>query len=251
MNTLEYFLLIIIVVLLAFIISQKCKLSKNKLLRKKIRADRHNLYQEKIEINKQNLALEGQNRLHEADRLKFQLQPHTVNNILANLRSLSRRMSKGMDSLSETLDYILYKGSDQMVSIEDEILFLKKYLDLQDLFIVNIDAIKLEKSRVDEASPYYTKNCIPHLVSAYFIENAFKHGDTNHPEFLRIKISLTGHQFELRVVNRIATNKVIKPGGIGLANMEKRLSILLNQKFEIKNSRSDFEYHTSLTVYLN
>jgi two-component system LytT family sensor kinase len=138
---------------------------------------------ERDEIAIENRNLIADNALLEAEHLKFQLQPHTLNNILANLKVIASKLNKGMDSLSETLDYILYKGNTHLVSVEDELNFIKKYLALNDLFTSEIDSIKTDNSQVKTTSKYYTTKCIPHLITAYFIENAFKHGDVNHPEF--------------------------------------------------------------------
>lgn len=57
-----------------------------------------------------------------------------------NLKLIAKKLNKGMDALSETLDYILYKGNEKhLVSIEDEFNFIRKYLTLNDLFIREIN----------------------------------------------------------------------------------------------------------------
>jgi LytS/YehU family sensor histidine kinase len=195
--------------------------------------------------------LEAENALLEAEHLKFQLQPHTLNNILANLKVIANKLNKGMDALSETLDYILYKGNHHLVSVEDELNFIKKYLALNDLFISEIDSIKVHESQVNRQSVHYSQKCVPHLISAYFIENAFKHGDVNHPEFLTISISLTNTQFEIKVVNRIKQKpSVAKSGGIGLSNMKKRLELLMAGKYQITNQCTEQLYYSTLTINL-
>lgn len=107
-------------------------------------------------ITRENTRLIADNALLEAEHLKFQLQPHTLNNILTNLKVIASKLNKGMDSLSETLDYILYKGNTHLVSVKDEITFIQKYLALNDLFISEIDSIKFDGSQVNSSSKYYT-----------------------------------------------------------------------------------------------
>jgi len=199
-------------------------------------------------ISTENARLLADKALLEAEHLKFQLQPHTLNNILTNLKLIAKKLHNGMDSLSETLDYILYKGNTHLVSVQDEITFIKKYLALNDLFISEIDSIKFDSSQVISNSKYFTSNCVPHLITAYLIENAFKHGDVNHPEFLKIQLKLSDTTFEMNVVNRIRQKPNGTKGGLGLTNMKKRLDLLLTGKYEIKNSCNEQEYISNLTI---
>jgi LytS/YehU family sensor histidine kinase len=185
----------------------------------------------------------------EANQLKFLLQPHTLNNVLSNLKVFSNKLNKGMDSLSEILEYIFYKGENHFVSVQDEIDFVKKYMALNDLFIHEIEAIKIIDSKIDTNSEYYNLECIPHLITAYFLENAFKHGDLNHPEFLRIYISLKDNRFEINVINRVKLDYTEKKSGIGLKNMKKRLNLLMQGKFEIKNSCNEEIYQSTLIIH--
>jgi len=207
-----------------------------------------NEQKQREEISRENARLLADKALLEAEHLKFQLQPHTLNNILTNLKLITKKLHNGMDSLSETLDYILYKGNTHLVSVQDEITFIKKYLALNDLFISEIDSIKFDSSQVISNSKYFTSNCVPHLITAYFIENAFKHGDVNHPEFLKIQLKLSDTAFEMNVVNRIRQKPNGTKGGLGLTNMKKRLDLLLTGKYEIKNSCNEQEYISNLTI---
>jgi two-component system LytT family sensor kinase len=197
---------------------------------------------------KENSQLLANNALLEAEHLKFQLQPHTLNNILANLKLSAAKLNKGMDYLTETLDYILYKGNNHLVSVQDEINFINKYLAINDLFISEIDSIKFDHSQVSCNSKYLTANCVPHLISAYFIENAFKHGDVNHMDFLNIQLKLSDSAFEMNVTNKIRQKPNGAKGGLGLNNMRKRLDLLMPAKYEIKNSCNEQEYISNLTI---
>lgn len=215
------------------------------------------LYSRNEELKRNFEILESENREMkntirelEMEQLKFQLQPHTLNNILANLRSISLRLTKGMDALSNTLDYILYKGKNHLVSVEDELTFLKEYISLNDIFLTEIDAVKIESQEVDKVLPCYTNPCIPHLITAYAIENAFKHGDVHHPEFLRVIVRLHKEGFELEVINRIKPNYQEKEAGIGLINMKKRLSNLYNDAFDLSFSCNEEVYKFKLKIRL-
>lgn len=205
----------------------------------------------KASLTEENRKLLADNAVLEADHLKFQLQPHTLNNILANLKVIASKLNKGLDSLSDTLDYILYSGHSNLVSVKEELGFIHKYLELNDLFISGIESIKIDDKDVNTKSKYYMTACIPHLITAYFIENAFKHGDVNHPEFLRITLKLSDTSFQMSVVNRVRTKSSETKGGLGLSNMKKRLELLLAGKYEIQTESTEQEYKSTLTIKLD
>lgn len=200
------------------------------------------------EISFENRKLIADNAMLEAEHLKFQLQPHTLNNILANLRSIARKLNRGMDSLSGSLEYILYKGKTHFVSVEDEVKFIEQYLALNDLFVTEVDSIKLITDQVDTKSKYYHTPCLPHLITAYFIENAFKHGDQKHPEFLKIQIALTDRYFEIIVTNKFNKQATNGPGGLGLVNMKKRLDLLAEGRYETHFQANNTEYQSKLKL---
>ena len=191
--------------------------------------------------------LEKINVLLQSEHLKFQLQPHTLNNILYRLKILAGKLHQGMDSLSEILDYIIYQGKDNFVNVEEEVDFIKKYIVLGDQFISGIEAISFDSRQILPTSKYYYAKCIPHLITAYFIENAFKHGDTNHPDFLKITAALDDNKFELRVVNKYKP-KTRATEGIGLKNMKERLNTLMPGKYELMTECTGDEYISYLKL---
>lgn len=200
------------------------------------------------ELFEENKKLIASKKMEEAKHLKYQLQPHTLRNMVATLHVASKNLYKGSEALAETLDYVLYNGAEHFVSVQEEINFLETYKSLQGNFVYQINSIKIDKSAVNENSPYFYAACLPHLVTAYFIENAFKHGDVNHPEFLNISLTLSEKYFRMDVVNRISKKPLKDKGGLGLINMEKRLSLLLPGKYEIKKAAAADEYQSSLTI---
>ncbi len=212
----------------------------------------HNLNTANHRLNASNQSLEKENKILEAERLKFQLQPHTINNILANLKALSTKLNNGMVSLSEVLEYIIYKGDQQLVTVKEEIEFIQKYLQLNEQFTDEIDSMLLDDSDIDKMDSFYKKECLPHLISAHFIENAFKHGDNHHPEFLKIKVRLRGNKFHLEVVNKISSkvNASTKEGGVGLTNMRKRLDFIFPDRYDIEQSCNESMYVSKLTLIL-
>jgi LytS/YehU family sensor histidine kinase len=200
------------------------------------------------QLLKENHKLIADNALLEADHLNFQLQPHTLNNILAHLKITANKLNLGLSSLSETLEYILYKGKSHLVSVEEEMSFIKEYLQLNELFIHELDAIDIDYSKVDRNSKYFSSPCIPHLISAYFVENAFKHGVINSKAALKVIVILNDREFVLTVQNKISPHHSKGKGGIGLKNMKNRLELLVPNRHDIQNSSTNEVHHSTLTI---
>lgn len=248
MENLLSIILIILVLILIFIGYQ---LNEVKKMNKKILQRNSFLEDELAKIRTDNSKLTADNALFEINQLKFQLQPHALLGLLANIKRISNKLNRGLDSLTETLEYILYKGdNNHLVSIKDEIKFIDDYLDLNELFISQIDSIKRDFEKVDKNSLYYSSPCIPHLITVYFIENAFKHGDKNHNNFLKVTVKLSENLFELEIENQINSKIELKKGGLGLKNMNKRLELLLDGRYTLDSYIMDQRYYSSLKINL-
>lgn len=197
---------------------------------------------------KRNADISAKNTSLEMHKLKYALQPHTLNNILANLKAMSNQISKSMDSLSDILEYIFYHGENHLESIEHEVEFIKGYVQLQSVFTREIDSIQLNVQHVDKRSSKYSQPIIPHLITAYLIENAFKHGDIHHSEFLKLTISSSENDFSFVVKNKTKPNYESRREGIGLKNMHERLKILKEGKYTFETNKSEDEFTAALTI---
>lgn len=195
--------------------------------------------------------LKFRNTSLETNQLKFALQPHTLNNILGNIKAMSNQISRSMDSLSSIMEYIFYHGEEHYASVEDEVNFIRSYLKLQDAFSKEINNSKLDLSLLDENNMNYSKKVLPHLITAYLIENAYKHGDVNHPDFLNIKLILEDDFFEIEVRNKVRKNYVSHKTGIGLSNMKSRLRHLKDGKHTFSSEQIDDEYIVKLKIKLS
>jgi LytS/YehU family sensor histidine kinase len=142
----------------------------------------------------------------------------------------------------------LYKGSSHLVTVDEEMKFIQEYIRLNELFISEIDAIKEDYSQVNKNSKHFSSPCIPHLITAYFIENAFKHGSINEKDSLKITLKLSDKEFELTVINKMKQKPTTAKGGLGLNNMKKRLELLVVNKYDIKNNITENEFHSTLII---
>jgi LytS/YehU family sensor histidine kinase len=239
----------LILALIVAIVWLAVKLNKANVRNQELDYANSSLSDQNDKLHKENSKLIADNAMLEAEQLKFQLQPHTLGNVVSTINAIAKNLHRGTESLAESLNYILYKGNSHLVSVEDEINFIKKYIQLNQLLYSDIISTSLDDTQVQKASSYYSAPCIPHLISAYLIENAYKHGDKSHHDFMKVVLKLSNQSFEILVVNRLLAQPTMnKVGGLGIKNMEKRLELLLNDRFEVKRSCNENEYITHLII---
>lgn len=202
-----------------------------------------NLEREKKDINEKAVSFE-------TNQLKFQLQPHTLRNVIASLHVASKNLYKGTESLANMLDYVLYNEDRQLVSIEEEVEFLNNYQTLQSRFVYQAQSLQIDTSGINASSTHYKTPCIPHLITGYFVENAFKHGDLNSIGSMKVRLALTEDQFRFEVENRFVPGNDKGTKGIGLENMKKRLELLHPGRFELVQKVENNLFYSSLMINL-
>lgn len=183
--------------------------------------------------------------------LKAQLNPHFLFN---GINSVYHLIGKNNDLAKETLlqfsgllRYQLYETSTHIL-LEKELDYVLKY-------------IKIEETRkgADIRLAYDIQSENPKLKIAPlllipFIENAFKHGSNhldNTTNTISIKIEETGGKLQLNVVN--SSNEATyanNAGGIGLANVKKRLSLLYPDKYQLNIKKEKATHIVDLSISL-
>lgn len=171
----------------------------------------------------------------ELQHLHYQLQPHfffnSLNNIYALVDISPEQAKTSIHSLSKLMRYMLYETNIELVSLTNEIDFMKKYIDLMKLRVT-------DKTVVNYSFPdKETGIKIAPLLFISLIENAFKHGVSASKESL-ISISMTcdNNTILFKIENDNFPKKTDdKSGsGIGLQNLEKRLKLLYAGKHNFK-----------------
>jgi two-component system LytT family sensor kinase len=241
---------LVLLLLLAITIWLFVKLRRARKERDALLVEKKRLEELKDSLNREKVALEAENALLRSDNLKIQLEPHTVTNIMSKLQGHADKLSLGMDAMVSTMNYVLYKSSAHMVSVEEEIGYIEQYVNMHKLLRDEPEGMDVVTD-VDEQSPYYNKPYIPHLITGYLIENAFKHGNFDASEFLRILVTLKGSRFRLEVTNVIGPHKESREGGVGLKNMKERLEVLLGKNYNFEHGQvSDRVYKAVLSIDL-
>ena len=198
--------------------------------------------------------LEKENMQSELKFLKNQINPHFLFNTLNNIYALSLIKSETTPEvilkLSDLLRYMLYECNEPKVMLRNEISYIKNYLDLEKLrqkTDVIIDFL-IEGEITDQK--------ITPLLFTPFLENAFKHGVNKVltdacvrvqivviKKHLKFMVENSKPQFETSVLNT-------HQGGIGLANVKKRLEMLYygNYSLEIENTMTYYKIELSLNL---
>ena len=181
--------------------------------------------------------LETRTMQTELNFLKSQINPHFLFNTLNSLYALTLKKSDAAPEvvikLSEMMRYMLYECNEPEVPLSKEVNYIRNYLDLERLRHKDLD-IKFEV----EGSTGDLK--IAPLIFIAFIENAFKHGASNHISagFVHIHIFLEGGELNLYVENskpeKQPTQEHRRSGGIGLVNVRRRLDILYEKNYNLE-----------------
>ena len=200
----------------------------------------------------QNQQLEKEKLQAELQFLKSQINPHFLFNTLNNLYSLTLKKSDNAPELvlklSEMMRYMMYNSNDKMVPLEMEINYLKNYVDLQKIRLVDNTRINLEfEENVDG-------QMIAPLLFIPFLENSFKHGVSSNIDAAWVDVKLEVNDGEL--VFTVANNKPAKPRpaseshGIGLKNVKRRLDLLYPDKHSLNIEDNSEFYRTQLKIEL-
>lgn len=188
--------------------------------------------------------------------LKTQVSPHFFFNTLNNIYSLAVERSKKTPQiilkLSELMRYLLYETKNKRQSLENEILCIQNYLDLER--IRHSDKLEVDMSISGDIQD---KGIAPILLLT-FIENAFKHGvqKSIDPVTVTIDLTIKKNFLYFTITNPIPKTLELKESvnhssGIGLENVKKRLALGYNEddyKLSIKNKNNMFVVKLKIKV---
>jgi len=178
--------------------------------------------------------------------LRMQLQPHFLFNTLHSIASMididTKNAQKMLSKLGALLRNVLEYDAEQMVTVTDELKFIKDYLDLEQVRYQDRVTINYEVS--DDT----LEAKIPNMIFQPLVENAVKYGIIPTVDNGQIVITIkqehsqTLHEdmLVLQISNTYNTNSnYTKPisTGVGLINIKKRLQQFYQERFSFE---SDF-----------
>ena len=88
-----------------------------------------------------------------------------------------------------------------------------------------------------------------------FVENAFKHVSrhTDSANWISISVTTTGHLLNFSIANSVApfgSGEVVRYGGIGLKNVQRRLDLLYPGQYELAIDNDGQTFEVRLTLEL-
>lgn len=174
------------------------------------------------------------------DALRGQLEPHFIFNCLNAISALVRSDDKrialtGLNRLSDLLRYALTASSRDWVSLEDEMTFIRDYLELQRLRY----GARLQISITGDTADVLTVDCPPLLLQP-LLENALRHDLDCHEgsSDIRMQFKLNGEELSIKVSNTISYGVAANPGlGLGLPQTRARLELMYAGRASMHSGR--------------
>jgi hypothetical protein len=181
--------------------------------------------------------VEQEKTSNELKALRSQLNPHFLFNSLNNLYTLARKKSDKAPEmvlrLSDILRYVIYDAETNFISLEKELDFLDKYIEVQ--------RVRLDKGfqlKIDLPAEIQDLKIAP-LLFLPFIENAFKYGANSGSETgtIIIRWGITGKQVSFYIENEKVLPDAVEPArykGMGIKNVQKRLELIYPGRHELE-----------------
>lgn len=184
---------------------------------------------------------ELQTQLAEAQltALKMQIHPHFLFNTLNSIASLIHKDAEAADRmiarLSDFLRLTLQNSAAPTVTLEQELMFVKTYLE--------IEKIRFQERLVVEMKikPDALAAQVPNLILQPLVENALRHGVSRQTAagYLLIEAKRDGERLSIKIEdngpglngNGKPPKRNAKTGGLGLTNTRARLEQFYNDDF--------------------
>lgn len=205
---------------------------------------------------KQRKVLEAQKMQLEVDKsqanfkfLKSQINPHflhnTLNFLYAKSLPYSAELSEGILTLSDIMRYALNEsnGSDDKALLKDEIEHVRNVIKINQLRFSNNLHVNFEVNGVINGA-----QIIP-FVLITLVENAFKHGDLQKPEYpidIRLTVEKGGLFFYCRNKKKSGPKEI--GTGLGLDNICNRLSFAYGDNYKLHIKDEQEIYTTELLI---
>ncbi len=182
-----------------------------------------------------NLQLEKENMESQLQLLKAQIHPHflfnTLNNIYSFTQTTSPAAAKMVTGLADLLRFILYEGAQPLVTLNKELKMIEDYINLEKIRYGNKLELHLDL-------PAQTNDLlIAPLLLLPLVENCFKHGTSNVLEqpWIHLQVSIKNNQLQMKLLNGKTNNPatISNGAGIGIKNVQQRLSLLYPGKHEL------------------
>lgn len=203
------------------------------------------LYVEQRKKEQEIEQLKTENLRSRYDALTSQINPHFFFNSLNGLSSLIRKKNEKnaleyMNKMSDVFRYILQSEKKGLVSLEEELEFVKAFQYMMEIRFANklVFRIDVSEDHMDLKTPV--------LSLLPLIDNVVIHNIIDSEHKMEVTIHLND-RMELVISNPVFP-KLSPPdtNGTGLINLENRFSILMNKQIRIENDGKVFRVYLPL-----
>lgn len=183
----------------------------------------------------------------ELEQLKNQINPHFLFNMLNNANVLTKKdpekASQVLMKLSDLLRYQLYDSARDKVFLTSDIHFLEDFLNLEKVRRENFDFLI---SKVGDLNGVQ----IQPLLFISFVENAVKHNnDSANSSYVNLFFEVKNNELFFKCINSKPTVKAVNnTGGLGLANIKRRLELLFPNLHNLKIDDYPETYCVTLSI---
>lgn len=202
--------------------------------------------------------LEKESLEQQLEYLKYQLNPHFLMNTLNNIHALididSAQAQEAVIRLSKILRYVLYDSNKPLVPLSQETEFMTNYIELMRMRYTASLTITTDE-------PETAGVTVAPLLFISFVENAFKHGVSYQQKSF---IYISGKRYQPadgseRLLwtcrnskhDRSAAAEVPRQGGVGMANVRRRLELIYGNDYTLNVSDADGTYSVALDIPLS
>ena len=185
----------------------------------------------------------------ELEQLKNQINPHFLFNMLNNANVLTKKdpdkASQVLMKLSDLLRYQLYDSAREKVLLTADIRFLEDFLNLEKVRRDNFDFLISKEGDLSGIQ-------IPPLLFISFVENAVKHNnDATKSSYVNLFFEVRNNELVFTCINsKPALKAISKSGGLGLANIKRRLALLFPESHVLEITDKQGTYSVTLTIKL-
>ena len=201
---------------------------------------------EREHFRNKNILLQAENLEAQLDQLRQQVNPHFLFNCLSTLLSMVRQNDPQSEEyilkLSDVYRQILQKRESAVVTLGEELEFLKAYIYL--LKLRHENALSVEIKIIDESLQY----SLPAFALQLLVENCIKHNIVSgaHP----LNIQLFQPEVSIIIVSNNFQPKSTtdESFGMGTENLKIRYE-LLGITDGIKIEQTETDYSTTLKLF--
>ena len=178
-----------------------------------------------------------------------QNNPHFLFNTLNALYGLVLTKSDKTESafikFSNILKYMYAQTTMETISINNEVEYIRQYVDLQSLRLNKHTQVVFETQIDDEHAK------IPPMILITFVENTFKYGVSSDVDCLiLIRITVKKGELLFETENTVMKENHANPHAIGIENCRKRLELLYLNRFTLIMKEENRQFKIRLSIQL-